>query len=317
MDKVRTTLQGTWAYDALRLIKQGELVVGSKVSLLREPNNPHDRKAVAVFVGQNKVGYLPRTVAKEYTSYLDVGGKYHGEISHVGTRKYMGRTNPSVNVDLVFIDSDPPVGFADLIQAASLLTGIRGVYRIQNKIDKRAYIGSSTDVGKRLLAHITQLRKGTHTNYRMSEGWRRNGPAAFEVSLIERAIGANLRERERFYIQTLRTHTNGYNLTADGEGANPLSASQRSKLGLDLLPAPPPPHTSQFQPSPPPIKSAQGCLVVIICFAGVAAICFGQALTSNATNGRLAACPQGAISATGAQNRSQNDLATLRPPGRP
>jgi hypothetical protein len=298
MDKVRTTLKGTWAYHAQRLINQGELIVGSKVSLQREPNNPHDRKAVAVFVGQNKVGYLPRTVANEYASYLDAGGKYHGEISHVGTRKYMGRTNPSVNVDLVFSDSDPPFGFAELIQAASLLAGIRGVYRIQNKIDKRAYIGSSTDVGKRLLVHITQLRNGTHTNYRMSEGWRRNGPAAFEVSLIERAIGEKLRERERFYIQTLGTHTNGYNQTADGEGANPLSASQRSRLGLDLLPAPPPAHTSQFHPSPPPIKSAQGCLVVILCFVGVAAICFGQAITSNATNGRLAACPQGAISAT-------------------
>lgn len=275
MDKRHTTIQGTWAYSAPQLKQNGALVVGAQISLRREPSNQHDRNAAAIFLGTSKIGYLPRALAAELSPYLDSGGLYSGEVAHVGTHTHKGRTYPTVYVDLVFTNLNPPAGLEALLTAASLLKNERGVYRIYNTVDQRSYIGSSSDVGKRLHEHIAQLRNGTHPNYRLSEGWRRDGASAFEVSLVERVSGPGLREREKFHIQRLESHRHGYNQTADGEGATPLTSAERSKLGLDRLP----PRQTEQRPQPslvPPsslssnsAKPPQGCLILVLCMFGM------------------------------------------------
>lgn len=275
MDKRHTTIQGTWAYSAPQLKQNGVLVVGAQISLRREPSNPHDRNAAAVLLGTSQIGYLPRALAAELSPYLDSGGHYSGEVTHVGTHTYKGRTHPTVYIDLVLTNLSPQAGLEALLHAASLMKGESGVYRIYNTVDKKSYIGSSSDVGKRLHEHITELRNGTHPNYRLSEGWRRDGPSAFEVSLVERVSGPGLREREKFHIQRLESHRHGYNQTADGEGATPLTAAERSKLGLDLLPRKPVerlPQPSLAAPSSLSSSSAkppQGCLILVLVIFGI------------------------------------------------
>jgi HIRAN domain/GIY-YIG catalytic domain len=255
MDQRHTIIQGTWAYSAPRLDLQFDLVVGRNVSLRREPDNPHDRNAISVFLSRSKLGYLPRALAAELASYLDESGNYIGKISHVGIHSHKGKTYPSVYVDLILLNLQPPSGLTALVYSASRLDGERGVYRIRNIVDQRSYIGSSADVGKRLYQHITQLRNGVHPNHRLAESWRQHGPTAFEISLVERVTAQDLRERERFHIQHFDTHRFGYNQTADGEGTSPLPASERSRLGLDrLLPQ----HSKQsFEPVPSTSNTAQ------------------------------------------------------------
>ena len=189
-------------------------------------------------------------------------------------------------------------GIEELFRAASLIEGERGVYRIENSIDGRSYIGSSSDVGKRLRGHITQLRNGAHPNQRLGEGWRRNGPTAFKVSLIERVPGPGLRERERFHIQLLDTYRHGYNQTADGEGATPLPASERSRLGLDGLPPERPAQgllpayaKEPSRPSPEP-KSTQGCLLLVLCSAGFVGFGIWELTTQSQSQGEQIVPPK-------------------------
>lgn len=295
MDKRHTAIQGTWAYSAPHLKEKGELFIGVEISLRREPNNPHDRNATAIFRGTSKLGYLPRALAAELSPYLDSGGHSTGQIKHVGTNSHKGTTYPTVYIDLVLTDLNPQSGIVELLHAASLLKDESGVYKIYNKVDQRSYIGSSTDVGKRLHEHIAQLQSGTHPNYRLAEGWRRNGPSAFEVSLIERVTGAGLREREKFHIQRLDSHRHGYNQTADGEGATPLTAAERSKLGLHVLPSKPseqnsPPSRADPPKMPaPPTTPSQGCLLLVLFFSGLGATGIWHGLSSETANGEKSA----------------------------
>ena len=128
MDSRHTIIQGTWAYSAPRLYKEGSLTVGSKIRLRRESANTHDRNAVAVFTGRSKVGYLPRALAAELAFYLDKDGKYQSAISRVGMRTHKGSKYPSIYIDLTLNSLSSPEGFGALLNAASRLSGARGVY---------------------------------------------------------------------------------------------------------------------------------------------------------------------------------------------
>lgn len=270
MDERHTNLQGTWAYSAKRLREKGDLVVGSSLSMRREPNNKHDANAVSIYLGRSKIGFLPRGLAVEVASYLDCGGKYRCSISHVGSRTYKRNTYPSISVELVLDDKNPPESLTSLLDGARLLLGVNGVYRITNKVDQRSYIGSSSDVGKRLRRHFSSLRAGIHHNQSLMRAWNKHGPSAFELSLMERVSTSKLQEREKVHIERLGTHVHGYNQTADGSGASPLPASVRTTLGLDAprrqssARSVDPKLSREPHSSPKSVKDRHGCLTSIL-----------------------------------------------------
>lgn len=232
MDERHTNLQGTWAYSAQRLKERGDLAVGASISLRREPKNKHDSNAIAIYLGRSKIGFLPRSLAAEIASYLDAGGESRGSISHVGSRTYKGKTYPTVSVDLELESMSAPDSLISLLDSALSLSGVEGICRIKNRLNQKSYIGSSSNVGKRLARHIALLRSGTHHNQRLMREWNKHGPSGFEISLIERASSSKLREREKVHIEQLGTHLHGYNQTSDGGGASPLPSSVRSTLGI-------------------------------------------------------------------------------------
>lgn len=60
--------------------------VGDDVVLRREPTNPYDAHAVALEVGDELLGYLPRALALR----LDGAGPWRGEISEVLDGQFLG-----------------------------------------------------------------------------------------------------------------------------------------------------------------------------------------------------------------------------------
>lgn len=57
---------------------------GDRLTLQREPDNPHDKNAVMVLWHQNKIGYIPADKAEMVQSLINrSGGKIHGEITHI------------------------------------------------------------------------------------------------------------------------------------------------------------------------------------------------------------------------------------------
>ena len=62
---------------------------GALLSLVREPENPHDPNAVGVWYGQLKLGFVKKQIAARIAPNIDAGERYRAEVKHVtggGTR---------------------------------------------------------------------------------------------------------------------------------------------------------------------------------------------------------------------------------------
>jgi uncharacterized protein YbaR (Trm112 family) len=68
---VRFPVAGFPYHEGPRLIEQ--LAVGGRLRLLREPDNPHDPRAVAIYHQDDRIGYVPRNRNREIADRLDRG----------------------------------------------------------------------------------------------------------------------------------------------------------------------------------------------------------------------------------------------------
>lgn len=50
-----------------------ELQIGTKLTLKREENNPYDPKAVAIYFGEAKLGFVPRSCNEAISKLCDAG----------------------------------------------------------------------------------------------------------------------------------------------------------------------------------------------------------------------------------------------------
>ncbi len=76
------SVAGFQHYDGPRCIRN--LCSGNRLDLVRESDNPHDEKAIAVHSPEGtKLGYIPRYLNEIPAAHLDRGKKLHALISHV------------------------------------------------------------------------------------------------------------------------------------------------------------------------------------------------------------------------------------------
>ena len=59
------------------------LSAGGPLRLLREPGNPHDRRAVAVYWGDAKLGYVPRVANTAVSQMMDRGERLTARVEHL------------------------------------------------------------------------------------------------------------------------------------------------------------------------------------------------------------------------------------------
>lgn len=92
-----------------------------------------------------------------------------------------------------------------------------GIYKITNDQNKKAYIGRSTSVRKRLTDHIkSAIGISTIADQKVHEVMREEGIWNFTFELIEACDRDKLNEREKYYISFFATEQNGYNQKAGG-----------------------------------------------------------------------------------------------------
>jgi hypothetical protein len=53
------------------------------LALVREPNNPHDANAVAIYFQKDKLGYVPRGENSAIAQMLDRGERLSGTINQL------------------------------------------------------------------------------------------------------------------------------------------------------------------------------------------------------------------------------------------
>ena len=108
---------------------------------------------------------------------------------------------------------------------------ICGIYKIENKINHKIYIGKSIDIYTRWYNHKHSLRNGVHYNLHLQKSWNKYGEDNFEFCIIEKCSEKNLDQLEVLYISQYQSYnsTFGYNLTLGGEGGIP-NYETRKKL---------------------------------------------------------------------------------------
>lgn len=111
-----------------------------------------------------------------------------------------------------------------------------GIYKIQNLVNGKYYIGSSDRVYRRWRHHLTRLRNGTHENPHLQNAWRKYGESAFQFSILKSVDSLHLLEEEQLFLNECKLQTDisyniSYNATAPMKGRTHSPASKR-KMSL-------------------------------------------------------------------------------------
>lgn len=118
-----------------------------------------------------------------------------------------------------------------------------GIYKIENLVNGKVYIGQSRDIKRRWITHKTVINT---TSKQLQQLWRnplyaafhKYGIENFSFSVIEECEQGKLNEREIFYIKKYHSYVkdslcNGYNATPGGDGGKSLT-EEEIKLILEL-----------------------------------------------------------------------------------
>ena len=87
-----------------------------------------------------------------------------------------------------------------------------GIYKIQNLINNKLYIGQSINLKKRKRKHFTELRNNRHVNSHLQRAFNRYGEENFNFEVILFCEESELTYYEDFFIKYYNTQSLGYNI---------------------------------------------------------------------------------------------------------
>lgn len=94
-----------------------------------------------------------------------------------------------------------------------------GIYKIENLVDKKVYIGSSLNLENREYKHFWMLKRGSHDNQHLQNSYNKFGLDSFKFDIIEECDELFLIDRENYYINTHQSNIQefGYNMASVNE----------------------------------------------------------------------------------------------------
>lgn len=87
------------------------------------------------------------------------------------------------------------------------------VYKIENKITGKIYIGSTNNFSRRKQEHFRDLRLGEHYSKEMQADYNKYGENCLEMSIIEKCDDEIRLDREQYYINLYNASVDGYNFS--------------------------------------------------------------------------------------------------------
>ena len=96
---------------------------------------------------------------------------------------------------------------------------IIGIYKIENLINHKCYIGQSIDVHRRWTEHkrLYKVETDAGYNYPIYRAFRKYGIENFSFELLEECLASELNEKEKIYIRRYDSFFNGYNQSFGGD----------------------------------------------------------------------------------------------------
>lgn len=90
-----------------------------------------------------------------------------------------------------------------------------GIYKIENIITHKVYVGQSIHIEERWIAHIKQLNKGKHCNKYLQRAWSKYGQTSFSFGILCLCSKDKLNDLETYWCNYYKP--NVYNLGATGK----------------------------------------------------------------------------------------------------
>lgn len=91
-----------------------------------------------------------------------------------------------------------------------------GVYAIVNTKNGNHYVGQSTDMAKRRIAHLKDLQSGKHCNPYLQNSFAFHGSTNFAFTVLEYVPNCDeLNDREKHWIETICKDHKLYNIVLD------------------------------------------------------------------------------------------------------
>lgn len=96
-----------------------------------------------------------------------------------------------------------------------------GIYKIQNLLNNKVYVGQSNDVLRRWRDHKTNAFNSNDHNYNthLYRSIRKYGLQNFSFEVLEECLTSELDAREIYWISYYNSFFEGYNLTMGGDGS--------------------------------------------------------------------------------------------------
>lgn len=113
---------------------------------------------------------------------------------------------------------------------------ICGIYKIENLINGKSYIGQSVNIKSRWRQHKTTAFNSSSSsyNYPLYQAIRKYGLENFNFSIIEQCDISSLNERETYWIQKYNSFNNGYNQNEGGSNAGHFIKLSKEKV-LEII----------------------------------------------------------------------------------
>lgn len=97
-----------------------------------------------------------------------------------------------------------------------------GIYKWENKINHKCYIGQAKDLNRRLMHHLSNIKTGRYNNP-LYKAVTKYGVNNFNITIVEVLeasddLNERLDEREIYYIEYYKSYKEGYNQTKGGDG---------------------------------------------------------------------------------------------------
>ena len=99
-----------------------------------------------------------------------------------------------------------------------LVNDFSGIYKIENIINHKIYVGQSSHIKERWAHHCSDLNSGCHHNCHLQNAWNKYGRDSFKFSVIEECAIDELDNREQYWIEYYDSYNTGYNLDKGGQG---------------------------------------------------------------------------------------------------
>ena len=91
-----------------------------------------------------------------------------------------------------------------------------GIYKIENLVNGKLYIGQSRNLRKRKLRHFNELKMNKHVNNHLQRSFNKYGEKNFKFEVILHCNIEDLNYYENFFINLFKTQSTGYNICYAG-----------------------------------------------------------------------------------------------------